>query len=60
MSNAKKCDRCGEFYEPRKNKYIIIDTNKGITRESLDLCPMCVTSFVDWLNEYMNQEAAEQ
>ena len=60
MSDAKKCDRCGEFYETRKNGFIIIDLSKGVTGKSLDLCPMCVTTFWNWLNEYRNQEAADE
>lgn len=53
---AKKCDRCGKFYEfydgarefkntERANAVILIDRdldNKYWSRESFDLCPDCM------------------
>ena len=55
MANAKKCDKCGELYEPPKHpldeiwryevKYIAYfgDENK------VDLCPDCQERLVGWL-----------
>ena len=47
MSDAKKCDRCGAFYEPNKGKeYYIMKRNfEGY----VDLCPVCNISLENWL-----------
>ncbi len=47
MSNAKKCDRCGAFYEPYKGQgYLIMRHN---FEDCIDLCPVCNDSFRSWL-----------
>lgn len=38
MSEAKKCDRCKEFYEPFKPGHYIV---KGNLEGIFDLCPNC-------------------
>ena len=40
MALAKKCDRCGNFYD----------------NKSLDLCPSCKDSFEKWLNKKGDQK----
>ena len=47
MSDAKKCDRCGAFYEGYRGKrhYIMEQNSEGY----LDLCPVCSDSFESWL-----------
>lgn len=52
MANAKKCDRCGSFYDcPKDNEdnraYNIINTTN---RRFIDLCEDCQTSLESWIN----------
>ena len=62
MALAKKCDRCGKFYD----EYNFAKDDKNIngimtlnldeqdhyyTHEPLDLCPSCKDSFEKWLNK---------
>ena len=62
MALAKKCDRCGKFYDhyPRGNKTQSNAIRKiqkdaaGGTAEAcanwvIDLCPECMDSFENWL-----------
>lgn len=64
MANAKKCDRCGKYYDEYGEDMDVMgnlpigDVN-GIAlvsdeynRLSLDICPMCMIQFVDWLNAF--------
>lgn len=54
MADAKKCDRCGAFYDPKTNDeekaFITIDVYKKSTyrKECIDLCSDCVRNFWDW------------
>lgn len=61
MSNAKKCDRCGNLYEDydgyevtkKGNKYDKLSLRhhwKTVARD-YDLCPKCMKSLVKWLKE---------
>ena len=56
---AKKCDRCGKFYESsdmidnsEMNEIYIISVKKFCVREStiedIDLCRECMNSFIKW------------
>lgn len=47
MSNAKKCDRCGAFYEPHKANFVLFN-QKRIVCEAMDLCPVCSDSLESW------------
>ena len=47
MSNAKKCDRCGKYFEP----YSTLISIKKFDRYKFDLCPKCMKAFVRWLNK---------
>lgn len=49
MSKAKKCDKCGAFYEPYKTDTIIL-TKNVLSTDGLDLCPDCMDTFKKWLN----------
>lgn len=54
--NAKKCDRCGVFFEPHdylilKEKRIVSNTSPMFPRE-YDLCLTCNEEFYDFLNKY--------
>lgn len=57
MAWARKCDRCGKFFEGRFNTSIELTTVDNMQREvgfdcglnsDLDLCPDCVESFKHW------------
>ena len=58
MSNAKKCDRCGKFYEyyegferiPNGNKFNCM-TLFGVKSKIFDLCPLCMKSLFAWLDD---------
>lgn len=61
MANAKKCDRCGKYFDKRTSiadplndkfnfNYISIGENK------IDLCEGCLNSFVDWLKDEESHE----
>lgn len=47
MSDAKKCDRCGAFYEPHYPTTII---KRGPRMRTIDLCPVCQDSIESWLD----------
>lgn len=61
MSLAKKCDRCGNLYEPKNMDVcgaivnglglIIRDAcnTNAFTRRYFDLCPECLLSLANWL-----------
>lgn len=61
MSLARKCDRCGTFYETYVgadandfgfNRVTLKDidiTSHYIVREHFDLCEKCSTDLEDWL-----------
>lgn len=61
MSLAKKCDRCGNLYEPKNmnvcgaiiNGLSLIDrdeqNSKAVSRRYFDLCPECLAYFANWL-----------
>lgn len=56
MSNAHKCDRCGEFFTARQSrrKYQIRmdvlrnSTTPSIRHKARDLCPDCYAEFKEW------------
>lgn len=48
MSDAKKCDRCGAFYDPH-HPTINILKGIGLTTKIIDLCPVCQDSLESWL-----------
>lgn len=49
MSDAKKCDRCGMFFEPYKKPIIL--SKKGVW-DTVDLCPNCGGELDRWLWQY--------
>ncbi len=49
MSDAKKCDRCGMFFELYKKPIIL--SKKGIW-DTVDLCPNCGAELERWLWQY--------
>lgn len=49
MSRARKCDKCGAFYEPYRANIIILPKD-SLSSDSLDLCPDCMNTLKLWLN----------
>lgn len=61
MGLAKKCDRCGIYYEQRNilfnkqwiNGIVLVDRKANnesqFGRVNMDLCLKCLNSLVDWL-----------
>lgn len=60
--NAKKCDRCGKFYDEYNTKSFNCDPNIVTLHQKLndgicylvkdyDLCPECMAELQEWLNE---------
>lgn len=62
---AKKCDRCGEYYDryhylspiayDKANGIVLADFNDYhytyCNRKSIDLCPKCLTDFESWMTK---------
>lgn len=61
MSNAKKCDRCGAFYDPSDKRARIIAEfdRKGVRRlnDCGDTCPECASAFKVWWNWWKDTRA---
>lgn len=64
MANAKKCDRCGRFYDYygmkkscsfRNAMTIYYKSKENIVLDSsknhYDLCPLCMEQLVGWLTK---------
>ena len=67
MANAKKCDRCGKFYElynianddVKPNCVAAVNCDfKGIYTKDImyDLCPECMTEFKKWMGWRIKNE----
>ena len=55
--NAKKCDRCGKFFElndPSKKKYCLCKY-AAILYNQLDLCDECSEELTAWFNKKRSQ-----
>lgn len=55
--NARKCDRCGEFYLPENGvkKYSIVW--RGMRGEQkMDLCPACEEKLKEWAEKFINNQ----
>lgn len=48
--NAKKCDRCGNYYDKDEGNYNIIKSN-GLFVKDIDLCPECSQKLANWIEE---------
>ena len=62
MATAKKCDRCGSYYDEYNVQYnaekinginlLIIDSNNGyFSYGPHDLCPACSNEFMKWFKK---------
>ncbi len=51
--NAKKCDRCGNFFETSNGLILeYLSEVAWIPDEKYDLCPKCQEEFYKFLNKY--------
>lgn len=51
MTNAKKCDRCGDYYTISiKSRFIQAYYASGLnkTKDGGDVCPTCAAKFEKW------------
>lgn len=56
--NAKKCDRCGEYYIPDrivKMQGVVVREPNGYEKR-LDLCNCCENALKDWIEAYKERE----
>lgn len=59
MTDAKKCDRCGEYYVPNHESRVILEYNAsgvGRTRNGGDVCPICAAKFEKWWRKKMKDD----
>lgn len=71
--NAKKCDRCGVYYDHyvgqregyEGNAIAVVERRESFifgsgnsTIKIIDICPECTTEFVDWLEGPLTIQAA--
>ncbi len=52
MADAKKCDRCGKYYDENNRKMWLYNGNPNYTNP-LDLCEKCVTDLKRWFDKDM-------
>lgn len=49
---AKLCDRCGRFYIPYKERYVIKSVNVEQSRyDDIDICTHCESKLIEFLLE---------
>lgn len=51
MSNAKRCDRCGKFYEMGWQMKVMIKRARCSDSDRFDLCPKCHDKLTRWMNK---------
>lgn len=68
MGDAKKCDRCGDFFEPHISNDFEISINGRFPRnvalydcnynrvENWDICPACAYEFVKWIRKFKEDD----
>ena len=64
MADAKKCDRCGEYFDPFTSNDSETSIHGRFPRnvalydchynrvENWDICPVCADEFVKWINKF--------
>lgn len=54
MANAKKCDRCGAYYDPKEELGevygVTLNYGSEYNNETYDLCDDCVAKIREFLN----------
>lgn len=61
MASAKKCDRCGSYYDFVKGQpfsIMIFNYNEIANNKIFDLCPDCMAKLHNWIDgkEFENDE----
>ena len=54
MSDMKRCDRCGDYYEPYRKARVVQEyypSGIGTTKNGGDVCPRCAAAFGKWWNK---------
>lgn len=55
MAYAKKCDRCGTYFDCNPTGYnqIMIENSYAIRTKlkKFDICPTCMKRFTQWMND---------
>lgn len=75
MANAKKCDRCGEYFDFNNYITVLLETDPDYNNSKkklnitvdqpygsstpVDLCPKCVEEFATWWNHIDRDEPVE-
>ena len=54
MASARKCDRCGKYFDNSSHgfNHIVLNNLNSISdryTKSLDLCPSCMDVLISWL-----------
>ena len=60
MSEARKCDRCGTFYEKTSKSRIVYEyfpAGVSTTKNCGDVCPRCAAKFDRWWNKKRRSDA---
>lgn len=74
MSKAKRCDRCGYFYEDLRIQTVKVKRYRSDaeqendlplyirwdTSDLPDLCPTCMVSFQHWFNELSKRQQQQK
>lgn len=50
--NAKKCDRCGSYYDKNANPTFVLGKNQTLNDypEFIDLCKKCTDELEEWFH----------
>jgi hypothetical protein len=52
MADAKKCDRCGNFYVKNNDPAYVITYFNRLTHFTKDLCPDCEKKLKEWFEGF--------
>ena len=59
MADAKKCDRCGKYYDENDRKLWLYNYQGMRNNKSFDLCLECATDLERWFNKDVLAESDE-
>lgn len=64
MANAKKCDRCGRFYDfyegieftagANRYTYVVLASGESVNERRFDMCPDCMRQVIRFLHNESN------